>query len=154
MEDQTKLKQEVLEFLKRNFVMNIAVSIDNKPSSSVLLYYVDDNFNFFFTTHADSFKAKILKSNPKISMSIWEHNQMLVQADGEVTEITEEEQKLKVIDKLAESASMKKDFWPPLLRIRGENYVVFKIIPNWLRKLDLTNNSISSINSPLTNITL
>lgn len=145
-------KTEVLEFLKSQYIMSVAVCENSKPLSSILLYYIDDDFNIHFATHTDSYKSKALKSNPKISLSIWEANQMLVQIDGDVEEIIDTELKLATIDNLAESAGKKDDFWPPLLRIKGENYVVFKIIPNWIRKLDLVQNTMTQIDSPFTEI--
>lgn len=143
---------KVLKFLQEHFIMSIAVSLNNKPSSSILLYYVDSDFNFYFATHSDSFKAKILLQNPLISLSIWEHNQMLIQADGKATEITDDSQRIEIMDKLAESASKDKNFWPPLFRIQGKGYSVFKIKPTWLRKLDLEQDTISQVGSPFIDI--
>lgn len=152
--DNNELKQEILTFLKRNFIMSIAVSADDKPSSSILLYYVDDELNFYFATHSDSFKTIKIRKNPVISLSVWEHHEMLVQADGDVTEITDLKEKLATIDRLAESTSKGEDFWPPLFRIKGEDYVVFKIKPFWLRKLDLVNDTMTQIDSPFEEVQL
>lgn len=147
-------KQEVLNFLRSQFIMSIAVAEDNKPSSSILLYYVDDEFNFFFATHRSSFKAQKLLKNPHISLSVWEHKNMMVQADGVASEIVNEQDKLAIIDKLAESSMKGQDFWPPLLRIGGQDYIVFKIKPNWLRKLDLKRDTMTQVDPPFTDINL
>ena len=147
-------KQEVLDFLRSQFIMSIAVAEDNKPSSSILLYYVDDEFNFFFATHRSSHKAQKLLKNPQISLSVWEHKNMMVQADGVASEIVNEQDKLAIIDKLAESSMKGQDFWPPLLRIGGQDYIVFKIKLNWLRKLDLKRDTMTQLESPFTDINL
>jgi len=152
--DLAEQKQEVLGFLRSQFIMSIAVAEDNKPSSSILLYYVDDEFNFFFATHRNSFKAQKLLKNPQISISVWEHKNMMVQVDGIASEIVNEQDKLAIIDKLAESAMKGQDFWPPLLRIGGQDYIVFKIKPNWLRKLDLKRDTMTQEESPFTDINL
>lgn len=154
MQNQQELRFEVLEFLKRNFIMSVAFSNENKPSSSILLYHVDDDFNFYFATHTDSYKAKVLKVNPKLSLSVWSATEMLIQADGSVEEVSDSEEKLRVIDKLAASAGKGADFWPPLFRIEGEGYSVFKITPFWLRKLDLTVDTITQEGSPLVEVEL
>jgi nitroimidazol reductase NimA-like FMN-containing flavoprotein (pyridoxamine 5'-phosphate oxidase superfamily) len=154
MEDQETLRNEVLTFLKNQFIMSVAVSDENKPSASVLLYYVDDDFTFYFATHTDSYKAKALKKNPLISMAIWKHNEMLVQCDGSVSEVSSENEKLGIIDKLANSTNKGDDFWPPLLRIKGSDYVVFKIKPTWLRKLDLVQDTMTQTDSPFSELKL
>jgi nitroimidazol reductase NimA-like FMN-containing flavoprotein (pyridoxamine 5'-phosphate oxidase superfamily) len=134
--------------------MSVAVSEDNKPSSTILLYYVDDDLNFYFATHRNSFKAQKLLKNPLISLSVWEHKNMMIQVDGEASEVVEEQNKLAIIDKLAESALKGQDFWPPLLRIGGQDYIVFKIKPAWLRKLDLKRDTMTQEESPFSDITL
>lgn len=154
MPKQDKIKKEVLSFLHRNFIMSIAVSKDNKPAASILLYHVDDDFTFYFATHTDSYKAKILKVNPQISIAIWEHNDMLIQADGEAMEVTNPAKKIEIIDKLAYSSGKGPDFWPPLLRIKGKDYIVFKIKLSWMRMLDLKQDTMTQIDSPFYEIEL
>lgn len=151
MSDHTS-REEVLEFLKRQFIMNVATISDNKPHSSVLLYTIDDEFTITFATHADTYKAKNLINNPHISLSIWEHGEMLVQADGKAELIEDEAEKLEMVERLAEAAAKDDDFWPPLLRLGGTDYVVFHIKPYWMRALDLTNDTIRAKESPYTDI--
>jgi nitroimidazol reductase NimA-like FMN-containing flavoprotein (pyridoxamine 5'-phosphate oxidase superfamily) len=152
--EEINLKTEILDFLRSQYIMSVAVCEDNKPSSSILLYYIDDELNIYFATHADSIKAKKLKINPLISLSVWEHKKMLIQADGEVSEVVEEDAKLNIIDKLAESSSKGDNFWPPLLRIKGGEYTVFKIKPIWLRRLDLKTDTMTQTDSPFSEIKL
>lgn len=154
MENNSALKTEVLGFLRENFIMSAAVSQNDKPSSTILLYYVDDDLNFYFATHTDSYKTRKLLQNPAISISVWKHNEMLLQGDGIATEVTDVQQKLSIVDKLAESASKGPDFWPPLFRIGGEAYIVFKIKLTWLRKLDLKQDTMTQVDSPFEEIIL
>jgi general stress protein 26 len=152
--DKIPFKQELLTFLRSTFIMSIAVSENDKPTSSILLYYVDDELNFYFATHTDSYKTKKLLHNPVLSLSVWKPNEMLIQADGTTEVVTEPTEKLHIVDMLAESAGKGEDFWPPLFRIGGEDYIVFKIKPTWIRKLDLVQNTMTQIDSPFTEITL
>lgn len=61
--------------------------------SSVLLYYVDNDFNFYFGTKERTYKARALKRVPKISLSVWEHKKMLVQDDGLAEVVISEQRK-------------------------------------------------------------
>jgi nitroimidazol reductase NimA-like FMN-containing flavoprotein (pyridoxamine 5'-phosphate oxidase superfamily) len=154
MQQQDELKREILAFLRENNIMSAAVSEENKPSATILLFYVDDHFNFHFATHKSSYKAQKLLKNPAISLSVWKNLEMLVQVDGIVSEITDTDEKLSIVDKLAASASKEPDFWPPLLRIGGEDYIVFRIKPTWIRKLDMKQDTMTQIDSPFTEVQL
>lgn len=137
-------KQETLDFLRSVSVMNIATCFESKPMSSVLMFYVNDDFEFIVATHRNSFKSKALLANNKISFNVWEHKKMLVQADGFVEEVKDEDEVNKCLDNLTMSVSNMDDFWPPVLRITGDEYIVFKINVTWLRVLSLSDVTINS----------
>jgi nitroimidazol reductase NimA-like FMN-containing flavoprotein (pyridoxamine 5'-phosphate oxidase superfamily) len=147
-------KEEVLKFLEENFILNLAYTDGDNPMISVLLFYIDKDFNFYFGTHTKSYKAQALEKNPSVSLNVWQHNQMMIQANGKASRLTDEKEIDFTLDKLAQAATLDKNFWPPLLRIEGNNYVVYKIKPEWMRKLDLTRNTISQDTSPFTEILL
>lgn len=147
-------KNQLLSFLRANYVMSIATSDNDMPSSSILLYHVDEGLNFYFATHTNSLKVRNLQKNPRISLSVWEHNKMLVQANGKAIELTSDEEKVLIIDKLAESAAKGANFWPPLFRIKGDDYIVFKITPDWMRVLDLEKDTMTQVDSPFTEVML
>lgn len=146
-------KTNVRDFLKSQFVMSIATFSDAKPQSSIVLYAIDYDFTMYFVTHRDSHKARALLKNNNISLSIWEHKQMLVQADGKVTELVDQKNISKVMDKIAVQASKDGSFWPPVLRFGDKEYIVFKITLQWMRALDLSNDSIVADESPFTDFT-
>lgn len=150
----SSLRQMVREFLQANIIMQLAYIDENKPALSVLLYYIDGDLNFYFATHADSIKSQALKKNPSVSLNVWEHNKIMVQANCQAKEITTAERRVDIIDKLAIAAAKNKDFWPPLLRISGEDYVVFRLVPEWMRVLDLTRDTITQKSSPFTEVKL
>lgn len=142
MDNEIKIK--TLEFLKNNPVMNIAAINDRKPLASVVLFYVDDDFNFYFITHVTSHKAKALKKNPKISFTVWKFDEMHVQADGDVT-FLEGNEADRIMKYVADSSNNIKDFWPPILQLESNRYSVIKIKCNWLRALDISEKNIKPL---------
>lgn len=123
--------------------MNVAVTMDNKPMCSILLFAIDDDFTMHFITHESTFKARALEKNPSISYSVWKHGHMYVQADGTVSKVTDPEEIDQAMDKIVNSADNIEDFWPPVLRVRNKsNYVVYKVKPYWLRASDLQSKKI------------
>lgn len=151
MSDQN-LKDTIYRFLDSQYIMSLAFINGEKPGSTILLYHIDQELNIYFATHSDSYKARSLRENPKVSLSVWEHNNMLVQEDGFAEEITDIDEKLSYVDKLAKSSTKGDDFWPPLLRISGHEYAVFRIKPLWIRKLDLTVDTMTQTNTPFEEI--
>jgi nitroimidazol reductase NimA-like FMN-containing flavoprotein (pyridoxamine 5'-phosphate oxidase superfamily) len=136
-------KPEVIKFLRSVNIMSLAACHGDKPLSTVLLYAVDDDFNFYFATRSETYKAKALAINPKVSLSVWEHKKMLIQVDGQAQQISNLERANEVVEMLADSTARIGDFWPPVVqqKQKGE-YIIFKIKPDWLRALDLSNNTI------------
>lgn len=145
-------KQQALDFLRSVSVMNLAVSSNGRPMSSVLLFHVDDDFTFYFGTHDDSYKAVAIRNNPKVGFSVWEHNKMLVQADGIAEEILEPVMMNLVLNDIVSATNNIKNFWPPVLRIRGNGYAVFSIKTTWMRALDLQSDAITEKELPFTMI--
>ncbi|KXK26031.1 MAG: Pyridoxamine 5'-phosphate oxidase [candidate division WS6 bacterium OLB20] len=152
MEHTEISKQDALAFLQSQFIMNIACVYNGLPVSSVLLFHIDDECNFYFATHRDSIKSRALLSNSNVSLSVWEHNKMLIQADGVAAEITDTNKAIEIIDRLAESTAKGASFWPPLFRIKGDSYIVFAIKPTWMRALDLTRDTMTQEDSPFSTI--
>ncbi len=131
-------KEEIINFLRSVSVMSIALTMDGNPVSSVVLFHVDDSLDFYWVTRRDSYKAKAALTNPVISLSVWEHHKMLVQAKGDVFEIVDAHDIDDIIGRLASLTASIKDFWPPIVSIEGGEYVVFKIRTHWIRALDLS----------------
>ncbi len=134
--------------------MQIATVSGDQPGVSVMLYTVDDDMNFYFGTHKDSFKIKNLLANPKVSAVVWEFGKIQVQINGSASPVEDSSEQAEAMEKLADSATMNSDFWPPLFRIKGGDYILMKIKPNWMRVLDLTNNTIRQEESPFIEIKL
>lgn len=134
--------------------MQIATVSGDQPGVSVMLYTVDDDMNFYFGTHKDSFKIKNLLTNPKISAVVWEFGKIQVQINGTAIPLEDPSEQVKIMDQLADSATKDSEFWPPLFRIKGGEYILMKIKPTWMRVLDLTNNTMRQESSPFIDIKL
>lgn len=152
--EPTYSKAAVLDFLRSSYIMSVATADQNVPSVSVLLYYVDDNLNFYFATHTDSTKAKNLMQNPKISLTVWQPGKMLVQANGSAFAMPHDETEMQIVDAIAASSAKGPDFWPPIFRIKGVGYVVFKVKPEAIKVLDLQTDTITQKDSPFTELKL
>jgi len=149
-----KIKGDTISFLKNNFVMEIATCYDNKPAVSPMIYVIDDDLNFYFITYTNSYKAQNLIKNPQCSLTVWQFLQMSVQVDGKTEIIEDEVKKAWVVDMFADASTKDPNFWAPIFRIKGGDYVIFKIQPTWMRVLDLTHNTVRQENSPYTEIKL
>ncbi len=131
-------KDDILTFLRQVPIMSIAVNLADKPISSVVAFAVDQDFSFYFVTKRNTYKAQALQQNPQISISVWEHNKILVQACGIAREIEDQRELDSVRATVVKSISHIKNFWWPILDIQGE-HVSYKIQTEWLRVLDLSN---------------
>lgn len=149
-----KIKSNMVLFLKEHFVMSVATSKDNKPAVAPVIYVIDEQLNFYFVTYRMSRKAQNLISNPQCSFTIWEFLKMSVQADGTASIVEDEAQKSWVIDEFANAATKDPNFWAPIFRIKRGDYCVFKIVPTWIRLLDLAHNTVRQESSPYTEIKL
>lgn len=145
-------KDDVTKFLKSNFVASLSTMGNIKPTSSPIVYVIDNRLNFYFVTNTNTYKAKNILNNPNVSMSVWQFSQMSIQMDGIATEITDDATKEWVIEEFGEAATKDPNFWAPIFRIKRSDYVVFKVEPTWLRALDLSHNTVRSKQSPYTSI--
>lgn len=145
-------KTDAKKFLQSQFIMNLSTMSEDKPHASVMLYAMEDDFSFHIVTHTNTYKAKNLLAHPYASFSVWEHGNMMIQADATVSAVTNPTTVGQIVEKLADAATNDEHFWPPLFRIGGDDYIVFKITPYWMRALDLQNNSIEAKETPFSQI--
>jgi len=146
-------REVIFNFLKERHLMTAAFCSDDKqPHTAVLLYLIDKDFNIFFVTHADSRKIKTLIVNDSIAISVWEKNIMSVQVEGEVIIHDDEAMKEKVIGDMVENTPDLDDVWPPVLSIRGAEYVIGQIKPKFVIALDVSDSKINEYERPFTKI--
>lgn len=153
MTDKEKVKAKALEYLKGQALMVLATStMDGAPYASTMLYVVDDGFNFHFITRKETKKAAHLAENPRVAFSIGFASPMNIQAEGRVDLVEDEAERAELFARLAEAGGKAKDFWPPILRIEAGDYLLFRIVPSWLRVLDLEGQHINEEEMPFTEI--
>ena len=148
-------RDSAVMFLRQVNIMTAALVGTRGPISTPLLFAVEDNLSkLYVATHRDSFKSQALLSNNAISCSIWQFDKMMIQLDGTAKEVTDSTRVPVIIDKLVDSLGRIEGFWPPVLRIEGEGYIVFEITPTWVRALDLSSSTILAGDNPFTEIAL
>lgn len=90
-----KLKKEVRDYLGKHYLCALAtVNAENHPLVSVVYYYFDENFNFYFVTRKEMEKYKNLLLNQNVSFVVYdEAGQTSVQLRGvgEAVEVTSKE---------------------------------------------------------------
>lgn len=146
-------KKDVINFLKKTQpIMSVAVSSGDIPRSSILIFAFDEDLNFYFVTGKASNKNKALAKNKNISFCIWENKKILIHGTGKATLLKLRKEIDLALDKLVKVAGEMKNFWPPLIHLWCQDYVIFKIKVSQLGILDLKSKKIKEINPPLTKI--
>jgi len=140
--EQAQLRHTILDFLNahRKAVFSI---IDEKglPTTSLMLYVIDDELNVFFGTRKAFSKYQHIIDNPVVSLSV----------------IEEATDPLKVVDirgtveQLAPHDQENVHTWfkqknPAKYYVEGaDDFVMFKITPNFVRWLDAASGELSIV---------
>lgn len=151
-----EIEQATKHFLRENYLMSLAtVASDMRPSVSVMVYVLDEDFHFYFVTHMDARKVRNLIQNPRVGLVIWQNGQkMLVQAEGTASVVDDASTRDWAMDRFADITTNDTQFWPPILRMQGKEYQVFRVTADWVRTLDMTRGTVSQEESPFTEIHL
>ena len=136
---------EIVEFLETVPMMSLAMTEDDQPISSLVLFHADKDLTIFFVTLKSSKEVSILNKNKKVGASVFGFKEMLVQFTGVVKQITSPIEVEDSLNKIAESAGNIKDYWPPILQIRDQDYVIYKVVPKTLHVLDLSSKKILEV---------
>ncbi len=130
-----KIINEVKDFLNthKKMVLSI-VGIDGNPNSSLLLYVIDDDFNFYFGTCRCFGKYEALRRNPNVAIAVVGErvDPLRVLDVTGVAEEIEQEKTQEMLDWFTSKNQSKyyiKD---------KEDYVMFKVTPKNLRWADAT----------------
>ena len=69
--EKEEIKKEVLNFLNNHRKAIVAiVGGDGKPTTSLMLYVIDDDLNVFFGTRKSFGKYSALNNNPNVSLTV------------------------------------------------------------------------------------
>lgn len=137
-------KKQVLEFLSKTPFIALATT-DSKghPYNTPMLFIIDEELNFYFATHRKSNKSKNILARPDISITAGFHDDLNVQVQAKAHELTDEKEIDDTINELIAKAATVHKFWPPVLRLHDEDYIIFKGKPNSLKAFDPTSVKIS-----------
>ena len=126
----------VHEFLKRHPVGVLSTaSADGSPWGAAIFFYVDEDFNYYFVTRANTHKYHNIQSNPKASITVAHGaSQTTVQSTGLITEVPAEEYMNIIFDKLAHVRLDSDNNWvPPIAKIHEGNFIPLKFTPTKLQ---------------------
>jgi general stress protein 26 len=131
--DQATLKQTIIDFLNNHRKAVFAIlDDDGLPTTSLMLYVIDDKMNVYFGTRKAFRKYRHLGRHKTVSLSVIQEvldPLQVVDVRGEAVELTSEEQ--------TEAYAFFKSKNPSKYYVEGaEDYVMFKITPHFVRWLD------------------
>lgn len=140
--NQTELRQTVIDFLNnhRKAVFSI-LDTDGLPTTSLMLYVIDDEMNVYFGTRKAFSKYEHVRNHPIVSLSVIEEvldPLKVVDLRGTVTEVPAEE--TESIHAFFKSKN------PAKYYVEGaEDFVMFKLKPDFVRWLDASSGELSII---------
>lgn len=141
--DNTTLRDTVRTFLN-NHRKAVFATIDDKgfPATSLMLYVIDDELNVYFGTRKAFSKYGQIVANPTISLSVIEEvldPLKVVDLRGKASEVPAEE--LEKTHAFFKSKNQSKYY------VEGaEDFVMFKMQPDFVRWLDAASGELQIIN--------
>ena len=131
-------KQEVLKFLKEKELAVVStVSAASKPESATVIYFIDDEFNFYFITRRNTRKFENLQLNKNVALVVGtELMPITVQIEGTAELITGEKGEALVTE-IAKRPQIQSLYFGPFLELKGIDFAAFKVKINWLRWLSI-----------------
>ncbi|MBP6924149.1 MAG: pyridoxamine 5'-phosphate oxidase family protein [Candidatus Pacebacteria bacterium] len=140
--DKVALRQTVIDFLNQHRKAVFAINDeDNLPTTSLMLYVIDDEMNVFFGTRKAFHKYNNLLENPTVSLSVIQEvldPLRVVDIRGDAHELSPEETK--------NVYAFFKSKNPSKYYVEGaEDFVMFKIVPSFVRWLDAESGELSIV---------
>lgn len=133
-----------LKFLKSKSVAVLStVSSTNQPMAATIYYTIDDHFIVYFMTKGFTRKYQNLEANREVSLVVGTENiPVTVQIQGTAEKIDNDLEYAQYLGEL-KNRFFQNTFIAPLFQLQDEkNTIVFyKIIPSWIRWLDLRDTS-------------
>lgn len=139
---KAELRKTVKDFLNNHRKAVFAIlDADGLPTTSLMLYVIDDHMNVFFGTRKAFSKYENLKTHPTVSLSVIEEvidPLKVVDLRGTVTELSLEE--------TTEVHTFFKTKNQSRYYVEGaDDFVMFKITPTFVRWLDASSGELSII---------
>ncbi len=140
--EQAQLRQTIINFLNnhRKAVFSI-LDEHGLPTTSLMLYVIDDEMNVFFGTRRSFAKYQHIINHPIVSLSVIEEvldPLKVVDIRGDVEELTTEDQ--------ANVHAFFKEKNPAKYYVEGaEDFVMFKLTPHFVRWLNAASGDLSIV---------
>jgi general stress protein 26 len=140
--EQAQLRQTIIDFLNnhRKAVFSI-LDDEGLPTTSLMLYVIDDELNVFFGTRMAFTKYRHILEHPVVSLSVIEEAVdplKVVDIRGEVTQLSASDQE--------NVHTWFKTKNPAKYYVEGaEDFVMFKLTPHFVRWLDAESGELSIV---------
>ncbi|MCA9357973.1 pyridoxamine 5'-phosphate oxidase family protein [Candidatus Kaiserbacteria bacterium] len=140
--NQATLRQTIIDFLNNHRKAVFAILDEHgEPTTSLLLYVIDDEMNVFFGTRRAFSKYEHLLQHPVVSLSVIEDvldPLKVVDIRGTAEQLSPEDQ--------AKVYAFFKEKNPSKYYVEGaEDFVMFKITPHFVRWLDAASGELSIV---------
>lgn len=139
-EETLSVETQLMQFLHSKSIAVVStLSPAGLPTSATVYFVVDDDFNFYFITKTFSRKFKNLSTNPNASMVVGTDNEpATAQIEGKVERVVDHAIFMEKFRQFEEIFSHN-SYVAPIFQMAPDdnNLVMFKLVPNWLRWLDL-----------------
>ncbi len=131
-------KQEVLKFLKEKQLAVVSTaSSAGKPEAATVIYFIDDDFNFYFVTRRNTRKFENLQSNSNVAIVVGtELLPVTVQIEGTAELVSGEDGELLMAE-IIKRPQIQSLYFGPFLELKGIDFAAFKVKINWLRWLSV-----------------
>ncbi len=133
----TTKSEEAYKFIASHPLATLSTaSSQGEPWGANIYCVVDENFDFYFMTHAESKKYKNLVKNPKAALTLVDNEeQTTVQAVGKVVELADDSEEVReAFRKLARVRPPGELRWtPPVSKMTNGKIAVFHLKPTELR---------------------
>jgi general stress protein 26 len=146
LQNSPELQEVIKRFLNTHRKAIFAILDKNGlPTTSLMLYAIDDDFNVYFGTRKSFSKYGEISKCPIVSLSVVEENidpMKVTDIRGLVTEISR--------DELEATLTFFKSKNPAKYYVEGaEDFVMFKLTPNFLRWVDAESGELKITDFPI-----
>jgi uncharacterized pyridoxamine 5'-phosphate oxidase family protein len=146
------IEAKALEFLTKHPVGVLStVSSQGEPWGAAINFVVDEQFNFYFMTRAQTLKFKNITESPHVALTVVDSDaQITVQASGSVASVAAEDLMDIVFQKLDKVTHTGKSHWiAPVYKVHQGDYAVMHFTPTSLQYADFSQIESDMHSSPI-----
>lgn len=133
--ENSSSRERIFAFLGNNNVGVLATADSSgKPHAATVYIAFDQHLNLYFVTKKETQKSRNVKMNPRAAIAIYNQaSQTTVQAEGNISEITDPAQQERVFNDIWGTAFKISQTGPPTTQINAGGYIVYKLSAPTLR---------------------